>query len=63
MQTVLRFKEFKIQKHIDANKALIQQFEKEGNSESLNLHLKMHKELSRMKQEITSVMNSVGIRL
>jgi hypothetical protein len=63
MLTVLRFKEFKIQKHIDANKVLIQQFEKEKNAEALNLHLKMHKELSRMKQELTTAMNSVGIRL
>jgi DNA primase len=63
MLTVLRFKEFKIQKHIDANKVLIQQFEKEKNAEALNLHLKMPKELSRMKQELTTAMNSVGIRL
>lgn len=62
-QTVLRFKEFKIQKRIDENKATIEKYQKEGNSELLSLHLKVHKELNRMKQSLTEALNSIGIRL
>jgi DNA primase len=62
-QSILRFKEFKIQKRIKENKALIEKYQAEQNAQMLNLHLKMHKELQRMKTELTAGINSIGIRL
>ncbi len=63
MQTILRFKEFKIQKRIDENSALIEQYHKDGNTELLNVHLKVHQELSRVKQSLADGINSIGIHL
>ncbi|HLF62279.1 MAG TPA: DNA primase [Saprospiraceae bacterium] len=62
-QSVLRFKEFKIQKYIEENKVLIQKYQQENNTELLNMHLKIHKELQRMKKELSDGTNSIGIRL
>lgn len=62
-QTVLRFKEFKIQKRIAENKMLIEKYHSENNHEQMTIHLKMHDYLQQMKKDITAGINSLGIRL
>lgn len=62
-QSVLRFKEFKIQKRIKENKLLIQKYQLEKNADQLNVHLKIHKELERMKKALAEGTNSIGIRM
>jgi len=63
LQAILRLKLEMVKKHIIANQALITQFEQEDNMEELVIHLHMHNELVKMREEITKQFKSVVLRV
>jgi DNA primase len=62
-QSILRFKLRKIMKKIAENQALIDTFSNNNDDEKVNLHLKIHYELLKFRDQITSEFKSVVIKL
>jgi DNA primase len=58
-QAILRFKLRKIRKRVDENKSQIQLFYKEGKTEDLEKHIRVHQRLMDIQNEIASQLNTV----
>ena len=56
---ILRLKLKMVQAHIEQNLSMIQELQKAGNEEDLLIHLTVHNELLKTREQITSQFNSV----
>jgi DNA primase len=56
---ILRLKLKMVQAHIVDNLELIQAFQNEGNDEELIIHIRMHNDLLKIREQITSQFNNV----
>ena len=63
VDAILRLKQKMLMKHIEENIALIAQYEQEGNAEEMMIHLRMHGELMKMREQITSQFKSVVLKV
>jgi DNA primase len=62
-QAILRLKLEKVTKQITENQALISRYEEEDNLEELTIHLHMHNELVKMREQFTSQFKSVVLKV
>lgn len=63
IQAILRFKLKKIIRKVEENQELIKQFEKEGDQEKLESHIKIHYELLKIRDQITQEFQNVVLRV
>ena len=63
MQAMLRLKWKMLMKQIAENQVLISKFEQEDNMEELIIHLHMHNELVKMREQITMQFKSVVLKV
>jgi DNA primase len=63
MQAMLRLKWKMLMKQIAENQALISKFEQEDNMEELIIHLHMHNDLVKMREQITTQFKSVVLKV
>jgi len=63
LQSILRLKGEILKKQISENQALITKFEQEDNMEELIIHLHMHNELVKLREQITIQFKSVVLKV
>ena len=63
LNAILRLKLRVVMNHIEQNLALLDEMKKEGNDEEIIIHLRMHNDLIRMREQITSQFKSVVLKV
>jgi DNA primase len=63
LHAILRLKQKMLMKHIEENMAHIAQAEQEGNGEEMLIHLRIHDDLVKMREQITSQFKSVVLKI
>jgi hypothetical protein len=63
LNAILRLKQIILNRHIENNKRIIEQLEAEGNDEEMIIHIRMHNDLLKMREQITSQFKSVVLKV
>lgn len=63
LNAILRLKLHILMQHIDENNAVIAALPKEGSDEEIAIHLRLHNDLIRMREQITSQFKSVVLKV
>jgi DNA primase len=63
LNAILRLKLRMLMRQIEENQALIMRYEEEGNLEEMAIHLHMHNDLVKMREQITSQFKSVVLKV